>query len=113
MHRAERSARPAEVALSLAAVCFVVLVSLAVPEAAEAALRNAAGGSNGGGGFAALTRYLDRLATFLIPVGGAAAALGVILGGCQFIAGNPAAAKTLGYVAVGVVIVLASKGLAA
>jgi type IV secretory pathway VirB2 component (pilin) len=90
-----------------------VIAALGLPELAEAALRNAAGGSDGGGGFAALTRYLDRLATFLIPVGGAAAVLGVILGGVQFIAGNPAAAKTLGYVAVGVVIVLASKGLAA
>ena len=90
-----------------------VAVVLCVPDVAEAALRNAAGGGDGAGGFATLTRYLDRLASFLIPVGGAAAVIGVIVGGCQFIAGSPAATKTLGYVAVGVVIVLGSKGLAA
>jgi hypothetical protein len=97
--------------LVLAAAC--VVLALLAPELAEAALRNAAGGGDGAGGFATLTRYLDRLASFLIPVGGAAAVIGVIVGGCQFIAGSPAATKTLGYVAVGVVIVLGSKGLAA
>ena len=100
----------------LGAVCVAgaVLVSLTLPELAEAALKNAAGGgAGGGGGFAALTRYLDRLASFLIPVGAAASVLGLISGGVMFMFGNPAAAKVLGYVAVGVVIVLASKGLAA
>jgi type IV secretory pathway VirB2 component (pilin) len=97
----------------LVAAGVFVAVSLCPPEAAEAALRNAAGGGDGAGGFATLTRYLDRLASFLIPVGGAAAVIGVIVGGCQFIAGSPAATKTLAYVAVGVVIVLGSKGLAA
>jgi type IV secretory pathway VirB2 component (pilin) len=97
-----------------AAVTTVVLIAWAwLPELAEGALRNAAGGDDGAGGFATLTRYLDRLASFLIPVGGAAAVIGVIVGGCQFIAGSPTATKTLGYVAVGVVIVLGSKGLAA
>ena len=67
----------------------------------------------GGGGFAALTRYLDRLASYLIPVGGAGAVLGLIAGGFMFMAGNPGAQRVLGYVALGVVIVLASKGLAA
>jgi hypothetical protein len=97
------------------AVCLAgaVLVSLTLPELADAALRNAAGGGGGGGGFATLTRYLDRLASYLIPVGGAGAVLGLIAGGFMFMAGNPGAQKVLGYVAVGVVIVLASKGLAA
>jgi type IV secretory pathway VirB2 component (pilin) len=104
--------------ISLVALCAVCLasalvVSLALPELADAALRNAAGGGNAGGGFATLTRYLDRLATYLIPVGGAGAVLGLIAGGFMFMAGNPGAQKVLGYVAVGVVIVLASKGLAA
>ena len=100
---------------TLCAVCLAgtLLVSLALPEFADAALRNAAGGGSGGGGFATLTRYLDRLATYLIPVGGAGAVLGLIAGGFMFMAGNPGAQKVLGYVAVGVVIVLASKGLAA
>jgi hypothetical protein len=39
--------------------------------------------------------------------------LGLIAGGFMFMGGNPRAARVLGYVAVGVVIVLASKGLAA
>ena len=39
--------------------------------------------------------------------------LGLIAGGFMFMAGNPGAQQVLGYVAVGVVIVLASKGLAA
>jgi type IV secretory pathway VirB2 component (pilin) len=99
----------------LCAVCLAgaVLVSLTLPELADAALRNAAGGGGGEGGFATLTRYLDRLASYLIPVGGAGAVLGLIAGGFMFMAGNPGAQKVLGYVAVGVVIVLASKGLAA
>jgi hypothetical protein len=99
--------------LVLIATGIGVASALCVPDVAEAALRNAAGGGDGAGGFATLTRYLDRLASFLIPVGGAAAVIGVIVGGCQFIVGSPAATKTLGYVAVGVVIVLGSKGLAA
>jgi hypothetical protein len=100
---------------TLGAVCAAgaVLVSLILPELAEAALKNAAGGGGGGGGFAALTRYVDRLASFLIPVGAAASVLGLISGGVMFMFGNPAAMKVLGYVALGVVIVLASKGLAA
>jgi len=102
-------------AAAAAAVLFAAMLAagLAWPELAEAALKNAAGGGNEGGGFAALTRYLDRLATYLIPVGGAGAVLGLIAGGFMFMAGNPGAQKLLGYVAVGVVIVLASKGLAA
>jgi type IV secretory pathway VirB2 component (pilin) len=101
--------------LTPCAVCLAgaLVLALALPELADAALKNAAGGGNGGGGFAALTRYLDRLASYLIPVGGAGAVLGLIAGGFMFMAGNPGAQKVLGYVAVGVVIVLASKGLAA
>ena len=99
---------------AIAALTALALAgALAVPELAEAALKNAAGGGGGGGGFASLTRYLDRLATFLIPVGGAGAVLGLIAGGFMFMGGNPRAARVLGYVAVGVVIVLGSKGLAA
>jgi len=100
---------------ALGGVCLGggLLLSLSVPELAAAALKNAAGGAQGGGGFAALTRYLDRLASFLIPVGAAGSVLGLIWGGVMFMFGNPSAAKVLGYVALGVVIVLASKGLAA
>ena len=45
----------------------------------------------GEAGSRALTRYLDRLASFLIPVGGAGAVLGLIAGGFMFMAGNPGA----------------------
>jgi type IV secretory pathway VirB2 component (pilin) len=100
--------------LVLAALSAAVLaLAFMLPELAEAALKNAAGGGDGGGGFGALTRYLDRLASFLIPVGGAGAVLGLIAGGFMFMAGNPGAQRVLGYVALGVVIVLASRGLAA
>jgi type IV secretory pathway VirB2 component (pilin) len=101
------------------ALCASALVALALgavlvwPELADAALRSAAGGERGGGGFGALVRYLDRLASYLIPVGGALAVLGLIYGGAQFMMGSPQAGRTLGCVALGVVIVLGSKGLAA
>jgi hypothetical protein len=108
-----RRAKPLVAAAGLLAA-GLLLACLAWPELAAAALKNAAGGGGGGGGgFATLTRYLDRLATYLIPVGGAGAVLGLIAGGFMFMGGNPAAQRVLGYVAVGVVIVLASKGLAA
>ena len=94
-------------------IAAALALTLALPEIADAALKNAAGGGNGGGGFAALTRYLDRLASYLVPVGSAAAVLGLIAGGFMFMGGNPGAQRVLGYVALGVVIVLASKGLAA
>jgi type IV secretory pathway VirB2 component (pilin) len=95
------------------AAAAALVLALVLPDVADAALRNAAGGGSGGGGFGALTRYLDRLASYLIPVGGAAAVLGLIAGGFMFMGGNPGAQRVLGYVALGVVIVLASKGLAA
>lgn len=95
------------------AALALALTVLVAPEVADAALRSAAGGGRGGGGFGALTRYLDRLASYLIPVGGAFAVLGLIYGGGLFMSGSPQAGRVLGYVAVGIVIVLASKGLAA
>ena len=109
-HRPTRPPMLSTVLLATGLMAFI----FSWPELADAALRNAAGGGgDGGGGFATLTRYLDRLATFLIPVGAAGAVLGLIAGGFMFMAGNPGAQRVLGYVAVGVVIVLASKGLAA
>jgi len=101
------------VALTFAVCAALALCALAAPDFADAALKSAAGGGGGGKGFGAVTRYLDKLAGFLIPVGGALAVLGLIYGGGLFMTGSPNAARILGYVAVGVVIVLASKGLAA
>lgn len=97
-----------------AALGICVAFALAVPEVADAALKSAAGGGGGGGGgFGAVTRYLDKLAGFMIPVGGALAVLGLIYGGGKFMLGAPDAGRILGMVAGGIVIVLASKGLAA
>ena len=98
---------------STLALVAMFVVALAVPDVADAALKSAAGGQRGGGGFAQLTRYLDRLSSYLIPVGASAAVIGLIGGGVMFMFGNPQATKMLGYVAVGLIIVLASKGLAA
>ena len=113
MSKPAPTARTRLLTLCAVSLAGALVLALSLPELADAALKNAAGGGNGGGGFAALTRYLDRLASYLIPVGGAGAVLGLIAGGFMFMAGNPGAQKVLGYVAVGVVIVLASKGLAA
>ena len=110
----ERFRHPQALLFAVGALAVVALASaLLWPELADAALRNAAGAGEGEGGFRRLTSYLDRLASFLIPVGGAAAVLGLIAGGFMFMAGNPAAQRVLGFVALGVVIVLASKGIAA
>ena len=92
---------------------LALLAALIAPDAADAALKGAAGGGKGGGGFSSLTRYLDKVATFLIPVAGALSVLGLIYGGAMFMSGNPQAGRILGYVALGLVIVLSSKGLAA
>jgi len=99
--------------MTVFAAAVAATIYLAAPDVADAALKSAAGGGGGGGGFSSLTRYLDKLATFMIPVGGSAAVLGLIAGGVMFMFGNPRAGSWLGYVAIGVVIVLGSKGLAA
>ncbi len=113
MPHAQLSARLTNIRLAAALVVCVAL-ALAVPEVADAALKSAAGGGGGGGGgFGAVTRYLDKLAGFMIPVGGGLAVLGLIYGGGKFMLGAPDAGRILGMVAGGIVIVLASKGLAA
>ena len=98
-------------ALGLLAIAAAAL--LAVPDVADAALKGAAGGGGRGGGFGAVTRYLDKIAGFLVPVGGGLAVCGLIYGGGLFMTGNPQAGRILGYVAVGVIIVFAAKGIAA
>ena len=103
--------RPLLIAAATVAGCAIGL--LLAPDLAEAALKSAAGGGGGGGGFGAVTRYLDKVASYLIPVGGGFAVLGLIYGGAMFMGGNPQAGRILGYVGAGIVIVLSSKGLAA
>ena len=104
--------RPRLIAAGAVALgCAIAL--LVTPELASAALKSAAGGGGGGGGFSSVTRYLDKVASYLIPVGGGFAVLGLIYGGAMFMGGNPQAGRILGYVGAGIAIVLSSKGLAA
>jgi hypothetical protein len=98
-------------ALALALAAFV----LAHPEPAAAALRTAAGGGGGGdaGGFSRFVTFINRLADYTIPVGGAFSVLGLIWGGMLFQAGDQRAGRVLAFVALGVAIVLLSKPVAA
>jgi hypothetical protein len=100
------------VAFAIAALA-VVLAALAGPDPASAALQGAAGGKTGGGGFARFVVFINRLADYTIPIGGAFSVLGLIWGGLLFQAGDQRAGRVLGFVALGVGIVLLSKPIAA
>ena len=98
-----------------ATAALVTVVALgAAPDAADAALRTAAGGGGSdGGGFARFTQFIDRLADYTIPIGSAFAVLGLIWGGLLFLAGDARAGRVLGFVALGLGIILLSKPIAA
>lgn len=84
------------------------------PDAADAALQGAAGGKTaGGGGFDRFVQFINHLADYAIPIGGAFSVLGLIWGGLLFQAGDTRAGRVLGFVALGVGIVLLSKPIAA
>ncbi|MFA9270606.1 MAG: hypothetical protein ACEQSX_07595 [Baekduiaceae bacterium] len=102
-------------AMALAAVFIVaVIVVLVVADPAGAALQGAAGGGSGNsGGFARFVQFINRLADYTIPVGAAFSVLGLIWGGLLFQAGDQRAGRVLGFVALGVGIVLLSKPIAA
>lgn len=76
-----------------------------------AALRTAAGGTNGTNGFADVSKFLDNLATYVIYLAIPAGALGLIAAGGMLIAGNPDGTSWLARTAVGVGIVLLAKGI--
>ena len=103
--------------LRAAAFGLALAVALAVtlpPDVAGAALQSAAGGkSNGAGGFARFVEFLNHLADYAIPIGGAFSVLGLIWGGLLFQAGDARAGRVLGFVVLGVGIVLLSKPIAA
>ena len=106
--------RHARLAISLATTVGIALVScLVAPETAEAALRSAAGGGSGAGGFGRLVRFIERLTDYVIPVGAAFSVLGLIWGGMLLMAGDARAGRVLGLVAIGVGVVLLSKPIAA
>jgi hypothetical protein len=100
------------VALAVAAL-LVGLAALACPESASAALRGAAGGGTDTGGFARFVQFINRLADYTIPIGSAFAVLGLIWGGLLFVAGDTRAGRVLGFVALGVGIILLSTPIAA
>ena len=106
-----KTALPA--ALTAATVVIGLAMALTLPEAADAALRSAAGGGGGSGGFDRFVRFVNRLADYTIPVGSAFSVLGLIWGGVLFMAGDARAGRVLGLVALGVGVVLLSKPVAA
>ena len=95
-------------ALGLVIACY-----LTMPDGAAAALKGAAGGQSGAGGFGRFVEFLDRVADYTIPIGSAFSVLGLIWGGLLFQAGDTRAGRMLGFVALGLGIVLLSKPIAA
>lgn len=107
--------KAAHVAVRAAALIGAALVAALIsPDAADAALRAAAGGAaEGSGGFGRFVRFIDRLASYTVPVGSAFSVLGLIWGGILFMAGDARAGRVLGLVALGLGVVLLSKPIAA
>ena len=96
------------------AILATLMAALVAPEAASAALQGAAGGKPGdGGGFSRFVEFINRLADYTIPIGAAFSVLGLVWGGLLFQAGDQRAGRVLGFVALGVGIVLLSKPIAA
>src|SRR5215204_4919896 len=108
------NSRDTAVVTAAMAIVATLLAVLAMPNVADAALRRAAGGASGGdGGFARFVQFIDRLADYTIPIGSAFAVLGLIWGGLLFQAGDTRAGRVLGFVVLGVGVVLLSKPIAA
>ena len=100
--------------VAMAVIGAAVVVVLVGPDSAEAALRSAAGGGGSdAGGFSRFVRFINRLADYTVPVGSAFSVLGLIWGGILFMAGDARAGRVLGFVALGVAVVLLSKPIAA
>lgn len=101
-------------AAAMAAMGALVVAYLAAPDQAGAALRRAAGGGEpGGGGFSRFVAFINQLADYTIPIGSAFAVLGLVWGGLLFQTGDQRAGRVLGFVAIGVGVVLLSKPIAA
>jgi hypothetical protein len=101
-------------ARTVTAAITSVLTAAIWPGPAWAALQGAAGGKTaGGGGFDRFVQFINHLADYAIPIGGAFSVLGLIWGGLLFQAGDTRAGRVLGFVALGVGIVLLSKPIAA
>lgn len=99
---------------TLGVAIAALLAAGLTPDVANAALRGAAGGGAAdGGGFERFVQFINHLADYAIPIGGAFSVLGLIWGGLLFQAGDTRAGRVLGCVVLGVGIVLLSKPIAA
>jgi hypothetical protein len=105
--------RPTVLRVAISAALLAVMVYLAAPDIAGAALQSAAGGKPGSGGFARFVQFINRVADYTIPIGAAFSVLGLVWGGILFQAGDTRAGRVLGCVALGLGIVLLSKPIAA
>src|SRR5262245_48803227 len=106
--------KPRDLARTVAfGIALLIVLATLSPDSASAALQGAAGGKSGGGGFARFVDFLNRLADYTIPIGSAFSVLGLIWGGLLFQAGDQRAGRVLGFVALGVGVVLLSKPIAA
>lgn len=99
--------------LLASALGLVITLYLAMPSVAGAALQGAAGGKPNGGGFSRFVEFINHLADYTIPIGSAFSVLGLVWGGLLFQAGDTRAGRVLGFVALGLGIVLLSKPIAA
>ena len=106
--------RTAVVAVAKAILAGSIIIAFIAPDTADAGLRAAAGGDGAdAGGFARFVRFINRLADYVVPVGGAFSVLGLIWGGILFMTGDARAGRVLGFVALGVGVVLLAKPVAA
>lgn len=105
--------RSTAIAAASVLAALVLLTVLTAPDVASAALKGAAGGGSNEGGFARFVQFINRLADYTIPIGSAFSVLGLIWGGLLFQVGDQRAGRVLGFVALGVGIVLLSKPIAA
>jgi hypothetical protein len=104
---------PYRCALAALALAAVLVVCLLEPVAAHAALKTAAGGGSASGGFTSLISYADKIASYLTAFAVPAAVLAAIVVGFMFMSGNPSATTWAGRLAVGFIIVVGAKGIAA
>src|SRR4029453_4900418 len=80
--------RPTVLRVAISAARLAVMVYLAMPDVAGAALQSAAGGKPGSGGFSRFVQFINRVADYTIPIGAAFSVLGLVWGGILFQAGD-------------------------